>query len=135
MVTFCSLSLLLLCFIPCGCAIREKAGFSEEQLRYAYRDSAPDLQDALLGDNKAVSRIFLKALGDELDGEYAELYEAELYQLAIGISAERFIGVLLLEPENVQRSVARFFLPTAERVRLLSKVRDCLLKINKDADP
>lgn len=130
MVKICSLSLLLFCLIPCGCSIREKAGFSDEQLQYAYRDGAPDLQNALQGDNKAVSRIFLKALSDELDGEAAELYEAELYQLAIGISSERFIGVLLLEPENVQRAVASWFLPTAERVRRLSKVRDCLMQIN-----
>lgn len=134
MVAICSLSLLLLCLISCGCSIREKAVFSDEQLKYAYRDGAPDLQHALLGDNKAVSRIFLKALGDELDGENAELYQAELYQLATGIGAERFIGVLLSEPENVQRALARFFLPTAKRVRRLSTVRDCLLQINGKAN-
>jgi len=133
MVKICSLSLLLLCLFPCGCAIREKAEFSEEQLEYAYRSGAPDLQSALSGDKKAVSRIFFKALSDELDGEYAELYQAELYQLAIGISPERFIAVLRSEPGNVQRAVANRFLPTAERARRLSKVRDCLLQIQKDA--
>ncbi len=88
-----------------------------------------------MGDNKAVSRIFLKAVGDELDGEAAELYQAELYQLAIGIGSERFIGVLLSEPENVQHALARFFLRTAERIRRLSKVRDCLMQINKSQEP
>jgi hypothetical protein len=127
-----SQTLLLICLFTCGCAVCEKAYFSEEQLKYAYRFGAPDLQNALSGDNKAVSRIFRKAVSDELDGEYAELYVAELYHLASGISPERLFEVLRSEPENVQREVLNVFLPVAQRDRRLSKVRGFLLEIQHD---
>lgn len=96
---------------------------------YAYQSNASVLDQSKMDNNEAVSLIFQKSLNCELDGEYAELYAAQLYQLAQTIGSKRFLELLVVEPKNIQTAVAESLLPVVERDRRLSDIRNSLLKI------
>jgi hypothetical protein len=132
MMIFHKYSLFLLggCFF--GCSSPRKNSFSEEQLGYANRSNYLLIKESEGTVESLAHKVFIKAVDDELDGERAELYRAQLYVFAERVSQEQFIKLLMLEPEYIRFAVAKQFVSVVANNRNFSKIYQFLLTVVHD---